>query len=158
MNSILFPGTFDPPTLGHLDIVERASTLAAKVYVGIAVNSSKQTLLSLAERQAMLRTITSHLSNVEIVVIEGLVADYVQKHHIQAIVRGIRGASDCEAELSMASANRRMVGIETLFLHASEELAHLSSTLIRDIARSGKHLESFVPASSVERIYAAVRS
>ena len=157
MKSVIFPGTFDPPTLGHLDIIARAARLSEKVYIGVAENSSKVPLLALEERTRMLREVTAHLPNVEVIVINGLVADFVKEKGIEAIVRGLRASSDCEGEFRMALANRRMVGVETLFLVASEQLAHLTSTLIREIARSGRHLDAFVPAPLLARIYAAAR-
>lgn len=156
MKNVLFPGTFDPPTLGHLDIIERASHLYGKVFVGVACNSTKKPLFSQAERVVMMSEITSHLANVEVVVIEGLVADYVDQHQIEGIVRGLRAFSDYEGEIRMALANRRMAGVETLFLVSSEHLAHLTSTLVKEIGRSGKHLELFVPQQLLSRIYAAL--
>lgn len=153
MNKALVSGTFDPPTLGHLDIIERAAKLVPQLIVGVATNSEKSTLFSLEERLDMLRQTTSHLKNVSVVAIEGLVADYVQEQGIDCIVRGLRSCSDGENEFRMALANRQMSGVETLFLVASQQLTHLSSSLIKEIAVSGHHLEAFVPSSLIQRIY-----
>ncbi|MDP1834385.1 MAG: pantetheine-phosphate adenylyltransferase [Chlamydiales bacterium] len=152
MNKALVSGTFDPPTLGHLDIIERAAKLTPQLIVGVAANSEKNTLFSLDERLEMLRQTTSHLNNVSVVQIDGLVADFVQKQGIDCIVRGLRSCSD-ENEFRMALANRQMSGVETLFLVASPQLTHLSSSLIREIAASGHHLEAFVPSSLIHCIY-----
>ncbi len=154
MKTALYPGTFDPPTLGHLDIIERAAKMVGTLYVGVATNTGKgPALFTVEERIELLREVTKQLSNVEIVVVDGLVADFVKDHSICCIVRGLRAASDCDNEFRMAIANRQMGGAETLFLVASDHLAHLSATLIREIAASGKHLENFVPAGIVERVY-----
>ncbi len=153
MRSALFPGTFDPPTLGHLDIIERSANLVEKIWVGVAVNTSKAPFFSVEQRIEMMREITKHLSNVEVVTVDGLVADYAKNNSITVIIRGIRSASDCDSEFAMALANRKMSGVETLFLTASDHLSHLSASLIREIAASGKYLEAFVPNVLASTIY-----
>ena len=156
MKTALYPGTFDPPTLGHLDIIERAAKMVSKLYVGIALNRDKgKPFFTVQERLELLRQVTGHLSNVEIVLVDGLVADFVKDQAIDCIVRGLRATSDCDNEFRMAIANRQMSGAETLFLVASDHLTHLSATLIREIAASGRYLEHFVPPAIVTRVYAA---
>jgi pantetheine-phosphate adenylyltransferase len=159
MKTALFPGTFDPPTLGHLDIIERAAKLVDTLHVGIALNTGKgKPLFTIQERVEMMRELTKHHPNIVVGTIPGLVADFVQNNNIQVIVRGLRSASDCDSEFSMAMANRAMSEVETLFLVASDHLSHLSGTLIREIASAGNHLERFVPKAIVARVYAAAKT
>lgn len=142
----LFPGTFDPPTLGHLDIIERGAKLCDKLYVGIAHNAGKpKPLFSKGEREAMLQELTHGLANVEVVSFNELAVDFVKRKNISFIIRGLRPLSNTERELQMALANRQLEGIETLFLMADEKYAHISSRLIREIACFGHDLEGFVP-------------
>ncbi len=159
MKTALFAGTFDPPTLGHLDIIERAAALCDKLYVAVAENSDKHLgLFSVEERLQMLEGMARNVSNVEVISFSGLVADFVQENGIDCLIRGLRAFSDFEYEFRMALANRKMANVETLFLVANEKVAHISSTLIREIARSGKHLEEFVPKGLIPMIYARVRA
>ncbi len=153
MNAI-FPGTFDPPTLGHMDVIQRASRICAKLTVAIPESNSKPTLLFTAQERAdMLRRLCAAHSNVTVEVFSGLVADHCKKHKIGVIVRGLRSSNDIEFEFQMANANRLMSGVETLFIAASPGFSQISSTLIREIASSGKHLEAFLPEEIVEEIY-----
>lgn len=154
MTSALLPGSFDPPTLGHLDIIERAAKVCDVLYVGIAEQRTKQTsLFSVEERIRMLDSVTRHVDTVKVESFNGLVADFAQEKKVTCLICGIRAFSDLEYELRMALANRKMSGIETLFLVANEGLSHISSSLIREIATSGKHLEEFVPKGICRMIY-----
>lgn len=153
MRKGLITGTFDPPTLGHLNILERAARLCGHLDVAIGLNSGKVHFFGVEERIEMLQIITQHLDNVSVVVIEGLVSDYAVRHGITCIFRGLRAASDCDYEFSMATANRQMSGVETLFIPSEGSLLHLSSTLIREIAASGKHLEAYLPKQIIQKVY-----
>lgn len=152
--AVLFPGMFDPPSIGHLDLIERASKMFSKVYVGIAVNPAKaETLFTPSERKEMLEVIAEPFSNVEVVVFDGLVIDFAKKQGVGCLVRGIRAFSDLEHEFGMALANRAMSGIETVFLMADAKLAHISSTLIREIGSFGHRLHGFVPDRIEEQVF-----
>lgn len=149
----LIPGTFDPPTLGHLEIIQRAATLCRKLYIGVAENRSKNHSFTLNERIAFLGEISHHLPNVEIVAIHGLVVDFVKKQKIDTLVRGLRSYSDLEYETQMAQANKKLGGVETLFLISEGHFAHISSSLIREIAACGHHLKDFVPQEIEEKVF-----
>jgi pantetheine-phosphate adenylyltransferase len=158
MRSALFPGTFDPPTLGHLDIIQRASELCEKLYVGVAINSvQKIPVFSVSEREDMLRLITKNLAKVEVLSFEGLVVDYAVNLQVESLIRSFRTSSDLDYEFAMALANRQIGGVETSFLMAGEGLGHISSTLIKEVARFGKRLHSFVPKEIEERIFQSLQ-
>ena len=139
----LFPGVFDPLTLGHMDIVKRAPLICEKLIVAIAQNLSKTSLFSLEERMAMLQAATQTYSYVEIAAFSGLASEYAKKRKVQFLLRGLRSFSDFEHESQMAIANRRMSGLETVFFMGQHP--HISSTLIREIAHFGGPLEDLVP-------------
>lgn len=146
MKKAIFPGTFDPPTKGHFDIIKRAAKLVDKLYIAIAVNTAKKgSCFSTEEKQEMLQKITKKMKNVEVIHFSGLIVDLAQKLSADCIIRGVRAFSDAEHEFSMALANRALSKIETLFLVSDEKLSHISSTLIREIAYFGGSLEEFVP-------------
>lgn len=142
----LFAGTFDPPTVGHMDIIDRAAQLCSeRLYIAIAKNSGKDSFFSLEERLAFLRTLTSSYRNVEVLSFSGLVVDCAKALEVDVLVRGVRGCVDLDYEMQMASANRQMTGIETLVLLPSIGFGHISGTLIREIATCGRRLHGFVP-------------
>jgi pantetheine-phosphate adenylyltransferase len=142
----LFPGTFDPPSLGHLDIVERAAKVCDQLVVAVARNYEKvEELFTVDERVAMLQEVTKGVGNVEVTTFVGLAADFAEKHGIDYFVRGLRAHSDVEYEFRMALANRKLSGKETLFLMSGQQYGHISSTLIREIGREGHALDDFVP-------------
>ena len=150
----LLPGTFNPPTLGHMDIIRRASKICDDLYIGIALNAEKEEgLFNPKERKAMLLDLTKDLFNVEIVSFTGLVVDYAKEHEIDYIVRGLRAFSDFEYEFRMALANRKMTGIETVFLMADQGSFHISSSLIKEIGGLGHRLNGFVPDDIEEIVY-----
>jgi pantetheine-phosphate adenylyltransferase len=138
----IFPGTFDPPSLGHLDIIQRAKPLCDHLIIAIAHKPDKKPLFSLEERAAMLKKIAPHA---EVIPFHGLIAHFAQQKKASFLLRGLRFASDFEYELQMAQANHRLSGIETLFLMASEKHTQISSSLIREIAHFGGPLHDFVP-------------
>lgn len=142
----LYPGSFDPFTLGHLDIVERASRLFREVEVTVADNASKKGFLSVEQRCTLIRESTAHLDNVTVRSFSGLLASYAEACNAVALVRGLRQVSDFEYEFRMAFANRRLApGIETVFLMTSEEFALISSSVVREIHHWKGDISSFVP-------------
>ena len=151
---VLFPGTFAPPTRGHLDLIERGSALFDHMVVGLAVDGEKASLFSVEERVALLKKMCAHLPNVEVVSFAGLTAEFAKQQGISILLRGIRSAIDLEYEKGMVLANRRLTGCETLFLLASGEHAHISSTIIRDIGKAGGDLGPFIPEAILEEVAA----
>ena len=149
----LFPGTFDPVTLGHLDLVRRASRLFERVTVAVARNPEKHQLLDLAARTALLREVTAELGNVEVATLDGMVALGARRLGAGVILRGARHAGDFEYEAQMARSNRQLApDVETLILVSVPEHAHISSTLVRQIAGCGGPLEGFVPPAVVRAL------
>jgi len=150
----LLPGTFNPPTLGHLDIIRRASKICDDLYIGISLNNGKkEELFNPNERKAMLLDLTKDLFNVEIISFTGLVVDFAKENEIDFLVRGLRAFSDFEYEFRMALTNRKMTGIETVFLMADQDSFHISSSLIREIGGLGHRLNGFVPDEIEEIVY-----
>jgi pantetheine-phosphate adenylyltransferase len=147
----VYPGSFDPLTNGHLDLIERGSRLFNHLIVAILNNTQKQPLFTAPERIEMLREATAQLSNVEIDSFDGLLVDYAASRNANAILRGIRAISDYENELPMAHLNRRMrPGTETIFLTASAEFSFLSSRMVKEVITLGGDVSKFVP-DAVER-------
>lgn len=141
------PGSFDPVTLGHLDIIQRASKLFDKVIVLISVNAAKTPSFSATERMLMIQSVTENLDNVVIDILDGLLADYVRDVGAIAIVKGLRAVSDFEYEFQMALANKKLyAGAETVFLTTSAENMYLSSSVVKQIASFGGDISHFVPA------------
>lgn len=143
----LFAGTFDPPTLGHLDLIQRAAKLSELLVVGIAASEKKPSpLFSPEERMAMWEAVLKKISNIQIVLIPGLVADYAKKHGIECLIRGVRSFSDFEYEQRMAAANRLISGLDTLILFSNHDTLHISASLIREIGKlDPAQLTGFVP-------------
>lgn len=159
MKTAFFPGNFDPPTSGHLELIERAATLFERLYLGLPDKNEKwPSSFDLMERKALLDTATKHLSNVEVVFFKGLSVDYAKNHSIDVLLRGLRNSQDFDYEYQMAASNRQMTGIETVFFVSSPKYIHLSSTLVRQIARSGHRLHGFVPDSIEEVIFKKLSS
>ncbi len=148
----VYTGSFDPVTLGHLNVIERASTLVDRLIVGIGINIEKQSLFSLEERIAMLQQSTALLPNVEVRSFQGLAVHFVRECGARVMLRGVRSLSDIEAEFTMTLANRKLdAGIETVFLMADEQFTHVSSSLLKQITplASDDELARFVPRSIV---------
>ena len=155
----VYPGSFDPITLGHLNVMERASRLFDRLIVGVGINIEKQTMFEAAERQELIRQATAHLKNIEIRTFSGLAVTFVKQCGAQIIVRGVRPITDIAAELTMMMANRRLAPeVETLFMIADGELAHVSSSLIKQIANvaSDEELARFLPRNVVHALRAKV--
>lgn len=142
----VYPGSFDPITLGHLDIIERSSQLFDKLVVGVLINNAKKPLFSAEERVKMIQSVTSHLDNVEVLSFDGLTVDFVKKQNARVIVRGLRAVTDFEYELQMAQTNRTMCpGLDTIFLTTDLRYAYLSSSIVREVALYNGKIEQFVP-------------
>jgi pantetheine-phosphate adenylyltransferase len=157
MKTALFPGTFDPPTLGHVDVIRRSQTICNRLYVGIAINSTKpDDLFSIEERQAMLKMICKPFPHAEVVTFSILVVEFAKQNTVDFLLRGLRAFSDFEYEARMALANRRLSGIETVFLMADERVGHISSTLIRELGRFKSRLHDFVPSEIEDQIFQRV--
>ena len=153
----VYPGSFDPFTLGHLDIVQRASRLFDRLVIGIGINLDKQPLFSANERVELIRLSTAHLNNIEVLTYHGLTVKFVQQLGAKIMIRGVRPITDIPAELTMMMANRRLApDIETLFLFADGELAHVSSSLIKEIApiADEQTFANFLPKPIVKNVLA----
>ncbi len=149
----LVPGTFDPVTFGHLDIVERTARLFDDVVVAAVARPGKTGVLFEAEeRRAMLAEVTAHLPNVRVELFGGLLADFAQAQGARAIVKGLRAVSDFDYELQMAQMNHRLSGVETLFMPTAPEHSFLSSSLVREVARFGGEVSSMVPPDVARRL------
>jgi len=146
MKTALFAGSFDPMTLGHLDIIERTAKLCGKVYVGLADNVTKASpVFPLTKREEMVKLATKKLPHVEVIPIEGLLVAFAKKHKVDLLVRSLRPGADMSHEFAMATANKQMSGIDTIFLVADPAVAFISSTLVREIYLAGGNLQGFIP-------------
>jgi pantetheine-phosphate adenylyltransferase len=153
----IYPGSFDPVTNGHLDLIERAEQMFDLLIVAVLKNVDKQPLFSVNERVEMLREVTKQWPGVEVDVFEGLLIEYARKRHAGVILRGIRAISDYEYELQMALMNRKLEPrLETVFMIPGEPYSYLSSRLVREIAQLGGPLDGFVPAVVEQRLRAKV--
>jgi pantetheine-phosphate adenylyltransferase len=153
----VYPGSFDPITLGHLNVMERVSELFDRLIVGVGTNIEKQPMFDAEERMRLIRTATSHVGNIEIHAFSGLAVEFVKLCGARVMIRGVRPITDIPAELTMMMANRRLAPqIETVFMIADGDLAHVSSSLIKEIAPlAGKEeLARFLPPSAVEAVRA----
>jgi pantetheine-phosphate adenylyltransferase len=145
---VIYPGSFDPITNGHLDVINRAATLFDEVVVAVAFNEQKQGLFTAEERLALLREVSGAMPNIRIAQFDGLLMDFARKEGATAVVRGLRAVSDFEFEFQMALMNRKLEPqIETIFLMPAEKYTYLSSRIVKEIARLGGDVSSFVPVS-----------
>lgn len=150
-----YPGSFDPPTNGHIDIIRRASAIFDKLVIGVVVNPGKNALLELEERVSLLKKLVSDFDNVEVVSFDGLLADYVNENNIDAVVRGLRSGTDYEYENNMAQTNACLYrnGTETVFLLSRPEYSFISSSNVKEVASLGGDIGSFVPELVAEAVY-----
>jgi pantetheine-phosphate adenylyltransferase len=147
MRRAIYPGSFDPVTNGHLDVIERARKLFDEVVVAVAHNDEKQPLFSLNDRLDLLRETTGKIDNVRIAEFEGLLVEFARKEEAEAVIRGLRAISDFEFEFQMALMNRKLDDeVETIFLMPKEEYTYLSSRIVKEIVRLGGDVSGFVPA------------
>lgn len=154
MKIAVCPGSFDPVTLGHLDIIRRAAKMFDKVIVLVIPNQDKHPMFSLEERADMLRRVTKDIENVVVDSSDGLLVDYLKEQNANIIVKGLRAMSDFEYEFQMALTNRQLYGnAETVFLTTSIELMYLSSSIVKQVAMFGGDISTFVPAEIIEEVY-----
>jgi len=155
MKKAVYPGSFDPITFGHLDIIERSAKMVDELVVAVLHNSAKNSLFSLEERVNMIRELTKDLPNVKVETFDGLLVDYMSQIGAHIIVRGLRAVTDFEYELQIAQLNRVLKDeAETIFLMTNLKYSYLSSSLVREIASYGGDISKFVPAQLIDCIYA----
>lgn len=156
MRHCLYPGTFDPITFGHLDVLERAARLFDQVTVSVAANPGKGPLFSQERRLELVRAVTAHLPNVRAVPFDGLLVDFARKQNAIAVIRGIRALSDFEFEFNMALMNRHLEpSLETIFVMPRETYSYTSSNLVKQVAKLGGDVSHFVPPIIVEALLSA---
>lgn len=154
MKRAIYPGSFDPVTLGHMDIISRAAKVVDELIVAVLINSAKKPLFSVEERVSMLEEITRNIPNVKVKSFDGLLVEYAESEKADFIVRGLRAITDFEYELQIAQSNHIVnPRVDTLFLTTSLEYAYLSSTIVKEIASYGGDISHFVPEQLMERIY-----
>ena len=154
MKKAIYPGSFDPLTLGHLDIIERSARIVDELVVGVLNNSAKNSLFSLDERVSMIKEMTDSMPNVTVTSFNGLLVDYMREIDATIIVRGLRAVTDFEYELQIEQTNHvENPEVETIFLTTSLQYSYLSSTIVKEFASYGGDLSKFVPARFIDRIY-----
>ncbi|MCR5702096.1 MAG: pantetheine-phosphate adenylyltransferase [Lachnospiraceae bacterium] len=154
MSIAIYPGSFDPVTFGHLDVIKRSSSMFEEVVVGILSNNAKHPLFTVEERKEMLEKAVSDIPNVSVITFDGLLIDYMKAHDISVIVRGLRAITDFDYELQIAQSNRKVScdTIDTVFLTTSIEYAYLSSSIVREYASYGTDVTDFVPKHVAEML------
>jgi len=154
MRAAIYPGSFDPVTFGHIDVIERSSKLVDQLIVGVLNNNTKSPLFSADERVNMLKEATKNFGNVEIISFSGLLVDFAQSHNIHIIVRGLRAITDFEFELQMAQTNRIInPDIDTIFLTTNLKYAYLSSSNVKEVAMYNGDISKFVPGFVINKVY-----
>ena len=156
--SAVYPGSFDPVTYGHLDVIQRAAARFDRLIVACLRNATKAPWFDLDERVELLGKVTADLGNVEVAVFEGLLVDFCKDRGVRLIVKGLRAVSDFEYELQMAQMNRRLGDVETLFLTTSPVYSFLSSSLVKEVARFGGDVADFVPPVVAEHLARRLRT
>ena len=158
MSVAIYPGSFDPVTLGHLNIIKRASQCFEKVIVCVMINSSKQGMFTPEERVELLKRSTDRFGNVEVDFSDELLAAYAKRRKAHVVVKGLRAVSDFEQEVQMAVINRKLnPRLETMFLASSEKYTYLSSTIVKEMARYGADLSDFIPREIVDDVNARMK-
>jgi len=153
MVNAVYPGTFDPITFGHIDLLKRAAKIFDHVTVAVASNSSKQPLFDMQERVFLAREVLSGYQNVSVVGFDNLLVDFTKEHDASVILRGLRAVSDFEYEFQLAGMNRNLApDIETIFFTTAEQYAYLSSSLVKEVARLGGNITNFVPEQVIAEI------
>ena len=158
MRRAVYPGSFDPVTLGHLDIIKRAAAIFDELIVCVSVNSAKSAgLFTPQERVELIRMVTEELPNVKVDCSQELVAEYAKRNRAHVLVKGLRAVSDYESEIQMAMLNAKLYSrLDTVFLYTRPKYAFLSSTVVKELARYGAELSDFVPRQIIERVRAKV--
>ena len=154
MSRAVCPGSFDPVTNGHLDVIGRVSAQFDEVVVTVTINPNKQGMFTIDERLEMLTEATSHLPNVTVDAWQGLLVDYARERGITAIVKGLRGANDFDYELQMAQMNHKLTGVDTLFVATNPVYSYLSSSLVKEVATYGGDVSEMLPGSVHDRLLA----
>jgi pantetheine-phosphate adenylyltransferase len=152
VNKVVCPGSFDPITFGHLDIIERASNRFDEVVIAVLVNKTKSTLFTVEERIEMIKEVTSKYKNVKVDSWSGLLVDYCSENGISMIVKGLRAVTDFDYELQMSQINLQLKGIETIFMSTSPVHSFLSSSLVKEVASYGGDVSNYVPAEILNRL------
>ena len=159
MQKAVYPGSFDPLTFGHLDIIERSSKMVDELVVGVLCNRAKNSLFSLEERVSMIKEVTKDLPNVRVESFDGLLVDYMKEIDAKIIIRGLRAVTDFEYELQIAQSNHvQNEDVETVFLTCNLNYSYLSSTVVKEFATYGGDISKFVPKQFIERIYAKLQN
>ena len=158
MRIAVCPGSFDPVTMGHLDVFERASLMSDQVIVAVLINKIKESLFWVEERIEMLIEATAHLPNVTVDSFYGLLVDYCKDHEVNAIVKGLRAVSDFDYELQMAQMNYRLNQVETCFISTNPLYSYLSSSLVKDVATHGGDVSGLVPEAVLKRLQGKLSS
>lgn len=154
MKIAIYPGSFDPVTLGHLDIIERAAKIVDELVVAVLMNGSKSPLFTVTERVDMLREVTKHIGNVKVMSFSGLLVDFAKEINASIIIRGLRAITDFEYELQMAQTNHILNDkIDTVFLTSNLEYSYLSSSTVKEVASFEGDISKFVPEYVIDRIY-----
>ena len=155
----VYPGSFDPVTLGHLDIIERGAKIVDKLIVGVLLNGMKNPMFTVEQRIELLKEATKHLTNVEIRPFKGLLVDFLKQEGATGVIRGLRAVTDFEYEIQIAQTNHRLnPNVDTVFLTTSTEYAYLSSSIVKEIASYGGDISQFVPEVIIDTIYNKIRS
>ncbi len=155
MKRAVYPGSFDPLTLGHLDIIRRSAGIVDELVVSVLHNSAKNSLFSTDERVSMIKEVTKDIPNVKVTTFDGLLVDYVKEIDASMIIRGLRAVTDFEYELQLTQTNHILnPEVETIFLTTNLQYSYLSSTIVKEIASYGGDISKFVPPEFIERIFA----
>ena len=149
---VVCPGSFDPVTNGHLDIIGRASRLYDEVVVAVLVNKTKQTMFDVYERMEMIREVTAEYGNVSVESSDGLLVDFCRERGVEVVIKGLRAVSDFDYELQMSQMNHSLAGVETLFMPTSPLYSFLSSSLVKEVARYGGDVSGLVPPTVLDRL------
>ena len=149
---VLIPGSFDPPTNGHIDVIQRASKVFEEVIVGVVVNPQKKSMFDVSEREGMLTEILKDFVNIEIRSFEGLLVDFAKESKVDAIAKGLRAMTDFDYEFQMAQMNFNLADFETIFIPASPEYGYVSSSMVKEIFAYGGDVNALVPLIVVERL------